>query len=49
MESRATELTCSIDEIELTLKDAEKYSKNKDQVAQAYSEAIRGVTILKRL
>ena len=39
MESWATELTLSMDEIELKLKDAEKHSKKNNQVNQTYNEA----------
>ena len=39
MESWATELTLSMDEIELKLKDAEKHSKRNDEVSQTYNEA----------
>jgi hypothetical protein len=34
MESWATELTRSVDEIELKLKDAEKHSKKNDEAKQ---------------
>ena len=39
MESWATELTLSMDEIELKLKDAEKHSKKNIEVNQTYNEA----------
>ena len=39
MESWATELTLSMDEIELKLKDAEKHSKKNNEVNQTYNEA----------
>jgi len=39
MESWATELTLSMDEIELMLKDAEKHSKKNNEVNQTYNEA----------
>jgi len=43
MESWATELTRGIDEIEHKLKEAEKYSKNNEQVNQTYNEAMAAV------
>ena len=39
MESWATKLTLSMDEIELKLKDAEKHSKKNNEVNQTYNEA----------
>ena len=43
MESWATELTRAIDEIELKLKDAEKYSNKNERVNQTYNEAMAAV------